>query len=598
MTVKQYPLVILSTLLALVWLLTAGAQAQQFQLQSSDPFQQPEFLPVDEAFAFNFKQDGDQLTLQWTIAPSYYLYQHRFAVKSDVALQAQPQLPEGEPHVDEFFGETVVYRDYVEITYELQQAAPQQTFVISYQGCADAGLCYPPTDKTIALNAVQATGTAVSFEQITENSQQSESASIFDAIHEQPLWLSLGLFLVLGIGLAFTPCVLPMYPIISAIIMGSSGPAASATGSTTAARKPLTTLRAFTLSFAYVQGMAVTYSALGIVVALAGLRYQAMLQHPVLLVVLALVFVLLALSMMGVYTITLPSKWQNYLNSISQGQRGGAHSSVFIMGALSGLIASPCTTAPLSGVLLFIAQSGDIVNGGAILYALSIGMGLPLLVFGVTGGKLLPKAGAWMNTVKRLFGVILLAVALVLVERLLPFHVADWLWVLFICASAIYLIVSGWAEMARKPAMVFSSVWLILASGLLYAWWPQPSSAHLPFKQVTSVAAIEAELAAAAANQQWVMLDLYADWCVACKEFERYTFANEQVQQALSDVRLLQADVTANTAENNAILQHYQVLGLPTILFFYAGEEVQGARVTGFLPADEFTEHVKSTTEN
>ncbi|OZB04244.1 MAG: hypothetical protein B7X54_08300 [Idiomarina sp. 34-48-12] len=572
-----------------LWMsLTSAVFAQaQFELGQDDPFaQQNQFLPVDEAFQFEFRQEGEKLTLSWEIADNYYMYQHRFVVKTPVQLKEEPQLPEGEAHFDEFFGETIVYRDYVELTYNLSQASPDQAFTISYQGCADAGLCYPPTEKTIYLTAVKGDGSAaIDFQQVAENSQQTTSSTFFDAIIEKPLWLVLLLFVVLGIGLAFTPCVLPMYPIISAIIMGQSGAG-------TNQPQQLSTRRAFTLSLAYVQGMAITYSILGVIVALAGLRYQAMLQHPAILITLAVVFVLLALSMLGAYTMQLPQRWQNYLNELSQSQRGGAHRSVFTMGAISGLIASPCTTAPLSGVLLFIAQSGDLTIGAAVLYALSVGMGLPLLAFGVTGGKLLPKAGAWMNTIKRVFGVVLLGVAIVLVERLIPYAVADWLWVAFIALSAIYLIQADMRELSKKAAARFAAAWLIISSVLLYSWWPQ-SHHTLPFVQVTSVAEIQQQLETAARDNQVVMLDLYADWCVACKEFERDTFSAEEVAAVTADVVLLQADVTANTKANNAILAEYQVLGLPTILFFKNQQELSRSRVTGFMPAENFAEHIE-----
>lgn len=557
---------------------------------SQDPFAQQQFLPVEEAFQLDFRQQGNQLTLSWDIADGYYLYQHGFRPDPDAELAELPVYPPGEEHVDEFFGESIIYRDSVSITYVLNQATAGQSFTVSYQGCADAGLCYPPTDKTVYLNAIAGDGSAgINVAQVAANSQQSTSNSLLDLLHQQPLWLSLGLFLLLGIGLAFTPCVLPMYPIISAIIMGQQ----SGSPQTRAQREPISTRRSFTLSLAYVQGMAITYSLLGVVVALAGLRYQAMLQHPAILITLAALFIVLALSMLGAYTLQLPQRVQQYLNDIVQARRGGAHPSVFLMGALSGLIVSPCTTAPLSGVLLFIAQSGDILIGGAVLYALSVGMGLPLLLFGVTGGKLLPKAGAWMNTVKRLFGVVLLAVALVLVERLLPYVIADWLWIGFIFVSACYLIFSGWRELSTRAAGVFSAIWLTLATVLMVQWWPHSPEDRLPFTKVQSLAEIQQQVRAADQSDRLVMLDLYADWCVACKEFERYTFTDERVKAALGDALLLQADVTANTPENNAILSEYQVLGLPTILFFYEGEEVRSARVTGFMSAETFAHRIE-----
>ncbi|MFC0445694.1 protein-disulfide reductase DsbD [Pseudidiomarina halophila] len=567
------------------------ADAQDFSYDSSDPFAQSEFLPVDEAFQFDFRQQGKQLTLKFDIAEGYYLYQHRFSFGDSVPLAEPVQLPSGESHYDEFFGESIIYRDQLEFSLTLANTSAE-SITITYQGCADAGLCYPPTSKTVPLSAVTdsitvAADTAadnrtatpvINVEQVAANSQQFSATSLFDDLNEQPLIWLLGIFLLAGIGLAFTPCVLPMYPILSTIIMGP--------------QKRLSTGRAFTLSFAYVQGMALTYSLLGIVVAMAGLRFQAMLQHPVVLVILAVLFIALALSMLGVYNLQLPGKWQNYLNQMSQRQRGGAHRSVFVMGALSGLIASPCTTAPLSGALLFIAQTGDLTVGASVLYALSLGMGIPLILFGTTGGKLLPKAGPWMNIIKRAFGVVLLAVAVLFIERLLPVHLADWLWVVFISLSALFLISSTLRDSEGAAGIAMSSLWLILAAWLLVLWWPQGEHQRLPFVKVDSVTAIEQQLASAR-DDQLVMLDLYADWCVACKEFERYTFSNPEVQDALSDAVLLQADVTANTASNNEILQRYRVVGLPTILFFRNGEAIEQARIAGFLDAQAFLKHLQ-----
>ncbi|MGQ4277081.1 protein-disulfide reductase DsbD [Pseudidiomarina sp. E22-M8] len=578
---------ILFIFIGFIW----AAEAQDFSDTSSDPFAQSEFLPVDQAFQFDFRQQSKKLTLRFEIAEGYYLYQHRFSFGDSVPLAEQVQLPPGEAHYDEFFGESTIYRKQLEFTLLLANTNAE-SITITYQGCADAGLCYPPTSKNIPLSAVtdsvavtpgvaatnRAATPVINVEQVAANSQQFSATGLFDDLNEQPLIWLLGIFLLAGIGLAFTPCVLPMYPILSTIIMGS--------------QQRLSTGRAFTLSFAYVQGLALTYSLLGIVVAMAGLRFQAMLQHPVVLIILAVLFIALALSMLGLYTLQLPDKWQNYLNEMSQRQRGGAHRSVFVMGALSGLIASPCTTAPLSGALLFIAQTGNLTVGASVLYALSLGMGIPLILFGTTGGKLLPKAGPWMNIIKRAFGVILLAVAVLFVERLLPIHLADWLWVVFISLSALFLITSTLRDSEAAAGIALSSLWLVLAAWLLILWWPQGEHQRLPFLKVDSVAAIEQQLATAK-DDQLVMFDLYADWCVACKEFERYTFSNPQVQNALSDVVLLQADVTANSTNNNEILQRYRVLGLPTILFFRDGEPLEQARVAGFLDAQAFLQHLQ-----
>jgi thiol:disulfide interchange protein DsbD len=343
--------------------------------------------------------------------------------------------------------------------------------------------------------------------------------------------------------------------------------------------------------------MALTYTALGILVALAGMQYQSLMQHPAVLLTLAALFIVLALGMFGAYTLQLPASWQNRLNTVSQKQKGGAFGGVFMMGALSGLIASPCTTAPLSGALLFIAQSGDVFTGGAILYALSIGMGIPLLVIGASGGKLLPKAGPWMHSVKLFFGLLLVAVALFLVERLLPMQLAATLWLVFMALGAVTLGRSLWPHFARRGrALVCIILALILAAGVV---WQKPfltanTGNHLEFERVTGLSELQNVVADAASSDQWVMLDLYADWCVACKEFEIYTFTDPDVQEQLADMRVVQADVTKTNATNSELLGHYQVLGLPTILFFNSeGSEVPRQRVTGFMDAEDFTAHLE-----
>jgi len=576
---------------------TAAAQ-NDFRAQLSEPAvpssTQADFLPVDEAFTFDFQQsqqNPEQVTIRFTIAPEYYLYRHRFDVTGDFQLATPLELPQGEAHYDEFFGETRVFRDQVSFTVDLAQANPDAVMTIHYQGCADAGLCYPPATHTIYLAAVGASvsksaaepDTTPTVSSVASNSQ-AESSAWFE-LDQQPLYLSLLVFLVLGIGLAFTPCVFPMYPILSGIIVGHSQ-----------GKTALNTRKAFGLSASYVLGMAVTYTLLGIIVALAGMRFQAALQHPFILVGLAIIFVVLSLSMFGWYELSLPQKWQQRLTEASNRQTGGASFSVFLMGAISGLIASPCTTAPLSGILLFIAQSGDLVIGGSALFALSIGMGIPLLLMGTSGGKLLPRAGAWMDVVKKLFGLLLISVAIVMLARVISPTLGAWLWLLFAVLGGLYFIV----QLARLPRTLLSSlliafVAVIATLGAQWSWQQRPAAIdHLPFVQVSSVDELNEQLQLAASNDQAVMLDLYADWCVACKEFERYTFSDSQVQAELADVLVLQADVTANNQANNKLLSTYQVFGLPTILFFDRnGNELTNARVTGFLDAREFHQHLQ-----
>ncbi|WP_417439042.1 protein-disulfide reductase DsbD [Idiomarina sp.] len=554
--------------LTLVFAVVAPAHSVQ-----SNPFQQDnQFLSVDQAFDFDSEINGNKVTVSWVVAPEYYLYQHRFKVVPENALAAVPELPQGESHSDEFFGESIVYRDYVEWSFTLNPEFSGNTITVQYQGCADAGLCYPPTEKQIKLSSTNETGSG------STTAPPDTDSSLF-GIGEQHLIITLLLFFALGIGLAFTPCVFPMYPILSGVVLGNRE------------RNWKNTLW---LSFIYVQGMAITYSLLGLVVASAGMQYQAYFQHPVVLIVLAVLFALFALSMFGAYTLQLPISWQSKLQSFSGQQSGGNVVGVFIIGAISGLVASPCTTAPLSGALLFIAQSGDVVSGAAILYALSLGMGVPLILFGLSGGKLLPKAGAWMNVVKQFFGWLLLAVTLFLIERLIPTSISMWLWIFYFILAAVSLAVSI-SQPLRTTTKVITIV-LLAAAATTGSYW-QVNKAQLEqkshglFTVVSNVSDIQQQIAE---SDRWVMIDLYADWCVACKEFEQYTFSDEQVQAQFQEFKLIQADVTRNNAQDVEILSRYKVLGLPTILFFDTeGNERSEYRVTGYMNAEDFEKHLE-----
>lgn len=570
-------------LIGLLLCSSAAATAQQSFFANNSS----EFLPVQEAFPLSYEQHGDTLFINFHITEGYYLYQHRFGLTPE-SLVADVTLPEAKPYHDEFFGDVNIYRQQVTLVVDLASANTGDILTLRYQGCADAGLCYAPTTAEIALQGTSGTAAAGGF-QLADFSTEPAPSGVFQWLQPDKLALTAGIFLLLGLGLAFTPCVFPMYPIISGIIIGQR----------MGQGKAFTMRRGFMLSLVYVQGMAITYTLLGILVALAGMQYQAYLQHPVLLGVLAALFVVFALAMFGTIGFDLPASWRNKLNAISQNQTGGAYPSVFAMGVISGLIASPCTTAPLSGALLFIAQSGDILVGGVVLYALSIGMGIPLLIIGASGGKLLPKSGPWMNTVKIAFGILMLAVALFLIERLLPLTVAAWLWILFFIASALLLYRELHRQLRRNGRIVAAVVLLIAAGAGVQ--WQKPYvdgtfyANKLQFEPVASLTELQQRIATASAEQQWVMLDLYADWCTACIELERYTFSNAEVQQALADMVVLQADVTQVNAINTELLSEYQVLGLPTILFFNPnGEEMSQWRVTGFMNASDFSERLET----
>ena len=537
-----------------------------------------QFVPADRAFVFDFQQNQHDLNLTWQVKDGYYLYRKQISITPSQADIAEIKLPPGVWHEDEFYGKSEIYRKQLTIPITVNQAKSGATLTITYQGCADAGFCYPPETKTVPLSEVsadiQATPAPVPATVDPQEKPQPAAQLPFTA-----LWA-----LLIGIGIAFTPCVLPMYPLISGIVLGG--------------KQRLSTGRALLLTFIYVQGMALTYTALGLVVAAAGLQFQAALQHPYVLIGLAVIFTLLALSMFGLFTLQLPSSLQTRLTLMSNRQQGGAPGSVFAMGAIAGLICSPCTTAPLSAILLYIAQSGNMWLGGGTLYLYALGMGLPLMLITVFGNRLLPKSGPWMEHVKTAFGFVILALPVFLLERIVGDEWGVRLWSLL--AVAFF----GWAfitSLQAKHAWMRIVQIVLLAAALvsvrpLQDWaFGAPhaqTQAHLNFTPVASVDALNQALAQAKGRP--VMLDLYADWCVACKEFEKYTFSNPQVQQALGNTVLLQADVTANNAQDVALLKHLQVLGLPTILFFDAeGKEHPEARVTGFMDAATFSAHLR-----
>ncbi|MBF7074319.1 protein-disulfide reductase DsbD [Glaciecola sp. MH2013] len=616
--------------------------------------EQPTFLKVEEAFGMEHSQSDGKLTVNWTIADGYYLYKKQFKTVVKNADLGDAIYPESTPIEDEFFGKSDVFFEDMKVEYPINSAEQDSVVKIRFQGCATAGLCYPPTTKIIYLNAYpNATGSSAGeLEASVSDSEapQSEQFQLADKLlSNESLLITLGLFVLLGLGLAFTPCVFPMYPILSSIIVG-------------AGKNKLTTGRAFFLSFVYVQGMAITYSLLGLVVASAGVQFQAALQSPIVLVVFIVLFVALAIAMFGGYEIQLPSKWQEKLNGVSNSQKAGNPIGVFIMGVISGLVASPCTTAPLTAILLVIAQSGDLLLGFSALYALSIGMGIPLILFGMTGGKLLPKAGQWMNVVKTSFGFMMLSVAILFVER---FIIADWtmlLWVALGLALFSYWFVvnldsttsflKGVRTLVILVGLVVSII-LGLSSTANMGWHSLSLSnsgkiqqtqvqvqnlesqinelkailtdiavngnadsselkakldkleastgsvklnakGHPEFMVVKNLEDLFGKVGAASAQGKSVMVDLYADWCVACKEFEARTFPDPKVIKALESTVWMQIDLTDNTPEGLEFQEYFDITGLPTILFFDKnGYELSKARVTGFMKADPFAEHVE-----
>jgi thiol:disulfide interchange protein DsbD len=536
------------------------------------------FTPADQAFVFDFQQNQHDLNLNWQVKEGYYLYRKQISITPAQAQVGPLQLPAGVAHEDEFYGKSEIYRGQLSVPVAVVQADKGATLTVTYQGCADAGLCYPPETKVIPLSEVKAAAQpAVAPPPAEENAGAKDESGT--ELPFSALWA-----LLIGIGIAFTPCVLPMYPLISGIVLGG--------------KQRLSTGRALLLAFIYVQGMALTYTALGLVVAAAGLQFQAALQHPWVLIGLSAVFILLALSMFGLFSLQLPSSLQTRLTLMSNRQQGGSVGGVFAMGAIAGLICSPCTTAPLSAILLYIAQSGNMWLGGGTLYLYALGMGLPLILVTVFGNRLLPKSGPWMETVKTAFGFVILALPVFLLERVVGDVWGLRLWAMLGVAFFSWAFISSLN--ARTPWIRLVQI-LLLAAALvsvrpLQDWaFGAPtaqSQAHLNFTPVDNIDALHRALAQAEGKP--VMLDLYADWCIACKEFEKYTFSDPQVQNALKETVLLQANVTANSPQDKALLKELNVLGLPTILFFNAqGEEQPAQRVTGFMDAAAFSAHLR-----
>ena len=596
---------ILSVLFLTLLAISPISQAQEsiFDTSSIDNLlsNDDEFLHVDEAFSFDFNQQQQTVEVYFAIADGYYLYKNKFEFSGIDAEFTMPELPNGKEHEDEFFGIQQVYYQQLKFSIPVSRAGPNGEIKITYQGCAEKGLCYPPTSKLIPLTEItnSDSASAAILDAINENntvdvntaessvSQQDELASLLGG---SSLFWTLLTFFGLGVLLSFTPCVFPMYPILTGIIVGQG--------------EGLTTRKAFTLSMSYVQGMAITYTILGIVVAMAGAQFQAAFQHPAVLIGLSVLFIFLALSMFGTFNLALPSSWQNKLNDLSNSQKGGSMSSVFTMGAISGLVASPCTTAPLTGALIYIAQTGDVVIGASALYALSLGMGLPLLALGSSGGKLLPKAGNWMTVIKSVFGFLLLAVPIFLLERFLPEFVATLMWSALILITATYFYVIN-SNSANKQSFAFGVrsliIFIMLFFGANLAYntvFTNPhttaTNEHKEFVIVASLAELNQQVKLANANGQTVMVDLYADWCIACKEFEKYTFPKANVQQALANSVMIQVDLTDTGSEQSIeLMSHFEVFGLPSILFFdLQGQELQQQRVTGFMGADEFAAHI------
>ncbi|WP_019557694.1 protein-disulfide reductase DsbD [Thiomicrorhabdus arctica] len=570
---------------------------------------QPELLDAEKAFQFSYQISADgQLELSWNIAHDYHLYQDKFKVRvlnGDVSI-GELQLPKAEQIDDPLFGKTMVYHGLMTGHLPIQTLTSSAVIQVEFQGCStSAGVCYPPIKKQISLdpgdiqtiqqnNSELKTSNSVPS---TTGEALSESDQIADTLKNSSVWIVIATFFIFGLLLAFTPCVFPMIPILSSIIVGQG--------------HKLTTKRAFIMSLVYVLAMSVTYTVAGVLAGMFGENLQAAFQNPWIIGSFSFIFILLSLSMFGFYDLQLPNRLQSKLTSMSNKQQGGTLTGVAIMGFLSALIVGPCVAPPLAGALIYIGQTGDALLGGVALFAMSIGMGLPLLILGASAGKLLPRAGAWMDNVKAVFGVMLIGIAIWMLERIIPAEIAMLSWAMLFIISAVYMgafestfTKSGWLKLVKGFALILFLYGTMILIGLMGGsndmFHPlktfkgssnsaQLQSEHLNFKTIKNIKELEAELA----KGQPVMLDFYADWCISCKEMEKLTFTQPQVHQALTGVTLLQADVTKNDDIDKALMKKFGLIGPPAILFFNAsGIEQKSQRVVGFKPGDVFVQHI------
>ncbi|MFA7522433.1 MAG: protein-disulfide reductase DsbD [Halothiobacillaceae bacterium] len=596
-------------------------------------------LDPEEAFRPNVSADADSAFIRFDIVPEYYLYRDRIkAAVSDGATIRGVQLGEGERKDDPNFGAVWVFHDQLDARLAIDAAAPY-TLVIGYQGCADMGLCYPPMEKAWAIDPTAGTAKlldevpaaiheptpladlpalAGGASMVTDTSSPdtgqaqaaatggSETDMISQRLVEGTPWAIILGFLILGLLLAFTPCVFPMIPILSGIIAGQG--------------EHITTRKAFILSVVYVLAMAFAYTIAGVLAGMFGANLQAAFQNPWVLSVFAAIFVALAMSMFGFFELQLPSSIQSRIMQVQNRQEGGTLTGVAIMGLLSALIVGPCMAPPLAGALMYIGQTGNAVIGGLALFSLSIGMGLPLILVGTLGGKYLPKAGGWMDAVKAVFGVAMLGLAIWMLERFLPAAATQMMWAGLLIASAVYMGAtealkegaSGWLRLWKSIGLVLLLWGVLLLVGVAAGGKGTPfaplaglsigGGAHAPaeltFQQISDEAELDQALAQARSAGQPVMLDFYADWCISCKEMERNTFSDPDVIRALDGFMVLQADVTANNAHHKALLKRFDLYGPPGIIFWdAAGERVRKHWVVGYQPPKEFLTHVLGVSQ-
>lgn len=593
-------------------------QAQLFPSGGSNG----DFLPVEEAFSPQAWIDGDRLMVGIEAADGYYLYRHRLSISTDSSevTLGEPVLPAGTFKKDEFLGEVYVFHDRVTFPVPIKDPVDADSIDVTlhYQGCAEAGLCYPP--QQVELTALPGSAPAAFAppssspqEDTTESAETapeassltSEDGQFSNLLQDASPALVLGLFFLAGLGLTFTPCVLPMMPILASIIVG---------------QRP-SRLRAFALSGSYVTGMALTYAGVGVLMGLfgAGLNLQARLQSPAVLIPFAALFVVFALAMFSVFQLRLPARLTQRLDAWQDRAQQSGPLGLALAGALSVLVVSPCVSAPLAGALVFISSTGDAAMGGLGLLALALGMGVPLLIVGTFGATLLPRSGAWMQHVKSAFGVLLLGVAIWLVERLLPGPLTLLLWGALAIGSALALGAlrfdhpKGLARLGQAGGLMLLAWGLTLVVGAAggaedplrpLAWQTNTAATNASqpaasprFTTVTGLAGLNAELDRAARSGQPAFVDVSADWCISCKIMERDVFPDPQVAARLDDFYRIRVDVTESNAESRALLERFELFGPPSLLFFNAGKEIRDARIQGEVEAAPFADHLSALLE-
>ncbi len=571
---------------------------------------QDELLPAEQAFQFFATvKNPDTIHVSWLIADGYYLYRDKFKLlvvdNNSVQLNSF-RIPEGKPYHDETFGQIQIFHNEVSFDLPLirsEKAAQTLTLLAKYQGCADLGVCYPPIESKVVLQLPEALQLNSQTKSASTALVLSEQDQIFQSLQSDSLALTLLSFFGFGLLLAFTPCIFPMIPILSGIIVGQG--------------ESVTTRKAFLLSLSYVTSSAFTYTIFGILAALFGSNLQVIFQEPWVIAVFSGIFILLSFSMFGFYNLELPKSFQAKLHNSSDKHRDGSYLGAGIMGALSALIVGPCVAAPLAGALIYIGQTGDVILGGSALFVMGFAMGTPLLLLGASAGSLLPKAGHWLNSTKAIFGVLMLAVSVWMLDRILPASLTMLFTASLLIIPAIYLRAleplseqtSGWSKLWKGLGAIMLIYGALILLGLsmgntnplqpLKGFGLSGNASDqehgLTFKRIASISELDQELEQASANNQWVMFDFYADWCISCKEMEAFTFTDSQVKQKLANFIKIQVDVTKNSADDKALLKKFNLIGPPAILFFAPDkQERKASRVIGYQNVDKFLSSINS----